>query len=71
MPDVLAIYLFLRDIDKVDELMAEITEQQDMAQQISDAISQPVGFGDNVDEVIGDEGLGSLRESMGPAKNNV
>ena len=71
MPDVLAIYLFLRDIDKADELMAEITEQQDMAQQISDAISQPVGFGDNVDEVIGDEGLGSLRESMGPAKNNV
>lgn len=32
--------------------MAEITEQQDIAQQISDAISKPVGFGDDVDEVM-------------------
>lgn len=38
------------DIDKVDELMADITEQQEVAQQISDAISRPVGFGDDVDE---------------------
>ncbi|KAI5280411.1 Charged Multivesicular Body Protein 4A [Manis pentadactyla] len=38
------------DIDKVDELMADITEQQEVAQQISDAISQPIGFGDDVDE---------------------
>ncbi|KAF3830246.1 hypothetical protein GH733_004065 [Mirounga leonina] len=38
------------DIDKVDELMADITEQQEVAQQISDAISRPVGFGDVVDE---------------------
>lgn len=42
---------FSRDIDKVDDLMSEITEQQDIAQQISDAISKPVGFGDDVDEV--------------------
>lgn len=40
-----------RDIDKVDDLMSDITEQQDIAQQISDAISKPVGFGDDVDEV--------------------
>ncbi|XP_028933451.1 charged multivesicular body protein 4a [Ornithorhynchus anatinus] len=38
------------DIDKVDELMADVTEQQEVAQQISDAISRPVGFGDDVDE---------------------
>ncbi|KAK2493823.1 hypothetical protein MC885_010506 [Smutsia gigantea] len=38
------------DIDKVDELMADITEQQEVAQQISDAISRPIGFGDDVDE---------------------
>uniref|UniRef100_A0A671E3U3 Charged multivesicular body protein 4A n=1 Tax=Rhinolophus ferrumequinum TaxID=59479 RepID=A0A671E3U3_RHIFE len=38
------------DIDKVDEQMADITEQQEVAQQISDAISRPVGFGDDVDE---------------------
>ncbi|XP_067325660.1 transmembrane 9 superfamily member 1 [Anolis sagrei] len=47
------------DIDKVDDLMAEITEQQDIAQQISDAISKPVGFGDDVDE---DELLAELEE---------
>lgn len=51
MPDFIAVYLVLRDIDKVDELMADITEQQEVAQQISDAISRPVGF--DVDEVIG------------------
>ncbi|XP_044773866.1 charged multivesicular body protein 4a isoform X1 [Neomonachus schauinslandi] len=47
------------DIDKVDELMADITEQQEVAQQISDAISRPVGFGDVVDE---DELLEELEE---------
>lgn len=54
-------YLILRDIDKVDELMADITEQQEVAQQISDAISRPVGFGDDVDEVIGRGGQGMLK----------
>ncbi|XP_059586454.1 charged multivesicular body protein 4a isoform X2 [Alligator mississippiensis] len=47
------------DIDKVDDLMSDITEQQDIAQQISDAISKPVGFGDDVDE---DELLAELEE---------
>ncbi|XP_074090900.1 charged multivesicular body protein 4a isoform X1 [Macrotis lagotis] len=47
------------DINKVDELMSDITEQQEIAQQISDAISQPVGFGDDVDE---DELLEELEE---------
>lgn len=47
------------DIDKVDELMADITEQQELAQQISDAISHPVGFGDDVNE---DELLEELEE---------
>lgn len=68
LPDFWAIYLLLRDIDKVDELMADITEQQEVAQQISDAISRPVGFADDVDEVIGSEGSGSLGGSMGPSK---
>lgn len=51
--------------------MADITESQEVAKQISDAISQPVGFGDDVDEVIGSEGSGSLRGSMRPAKSNA
>ncbi|KAM5239765.1 charged multivesicular body protein 4a [Hipposideros larvatus] len=38
------------DIDKVDEQMADITEQLEVAQQISGAISRPVCFGDHVDE---------------------
>lgn len=63
-------YLVLRDIDKVDELMADITEQQEVAQQISDAISRPVGFGDDVDEVTGREGSGNI-EGMGPARRNA
>lgn len=66
----MAIYL-LRDLDKVDELMADITEQQELAKQISDAISRPVGFGDDVNEVIVSEGSRSLRESMRPAKSNA
>lgn len=70
LPDFLSIYL-LRDIDKVDEQMADITEQQEVAQQISDAISWPVGFGDDVDEVIGTKESGSLSESMGLAKSNA
>lgn len=47
------------DTDKVEELMADITEQQDVAQQISDAISRPLGFGDDIDE---DELLEELEE---------
>ncbi|XP_035679080.1 charged multivesicular body protein 4c-like [Branchiostoma floridae] len=38
------------DVDQVDDLMADIQEQQDIAQEISDAISKPVGFGEDVDE---------------------
>uniref|UniRef100_A0A3Q0TEK4 Charged multivesicular body protein 4Bb n=1 Tax=Amphilophus citrinellus TaxID=61819 RepID=A0A3Q0TEK4_AMPCI len=47
------------DIDKVDELMQDITEQQELAQEISDAISKPVGFGEEFDE---DELLAELDE---------
>ena len=61
LPDFIAMYLVLRDIDKVDELMADITEQQEVAQQISDAISRPVGF--DMDEVIGARGQGILEKA--------
>ncbi|XP_042581105.1 charged multivesicular body protein 4b [Cyprinus carpio] len=47
------------DIDKVDDLMQDITEQQELAQEISDAISKPVGFGEEFDE---DELLAELEE---------
>lgn len=40
-----------RDIDKVDDLMQDITEQRELAQEISEAISKPVGFGEEFDDV--------------------
>ena len=33
------------------DLMDEVAEQQEIANEISDAISNPVGFGNEVDEV--------------------
>ncbi|XP_008301118.1 charged multivesicular body protein 4c [Stegastes partitus] len=45
------------DVDKIDDLMADITEQQDVAQEISEAISRP--FGETFDE---DELLAELEE---------
>ncbi|XP_022073951.1 charged multivesicular body protein 4b [Acanthochromis polyacanthus] len=47
------------DIDKVDDLMDEITEQQEVAQEISDVISRPIGFGEDYDE---DELMAELEE---------
>ncbi|XP_069477378.1 charged multivesicular body protein 4c [Ambystoma mexicanum] len=47
------------DIDKIDTLMQDITEQQEVAQEISDAISRPAGFGEEFDE---DELLAELEE---------
>lgn len=38
------------DVDKVENLMDDISEQQQIAQQIGEAISQPVGFGHDIDE---------------------
>ncbi|XP_045743883.2 charged multivesicular body protein 4b-like [Mirounga angustirostris] len=38
------------DIDKVDELMQDIADQQELAEEISTAISQPIGFGEEFDE---------------------
>ncbi|CDW55664.1 Charged multivesicular body protein 4b [Trichuris trichiura] len=38
------------DVDKVHDLMDDIAEQQDVANEISDAISNPIGFGQDVDE---------------------
>ncbi|GAA6215079.1 charged multivesicular body protein 4c-like [Lates japonicus] len=45
------------DLDKIDDLMQDITEQQDVAQEINDAISRP--FGETFDE---DELLAELAE---------
>ncbi|XP_063501643.1 putative charged multivesicular body protein 4B-like protein CHMP4BP1 [Symphalangus syndactylus] len=47
------------DIDKVDELMQDIADQQELAEEISTAISKPVGFGEKSDE---DELMAELEE---------
>lgn len=43
--------LFHSGIENVDDLMAEIAEQQEVAHEISDAISRPFGFSEDFDEV--------------------
>ncbi|XP_047469242.1 charged multivesicular body protein 4b-like [Penaeus indicus] len=47
------------DVDKVHDMMDDIAEQQEVAHEISEAISNPVAFGDGVDE---DELLAELEE---------
>ncbi|CAK7289412.1 charged multivesicular body protein 4c [Vulpes vulpes] len=54
------------DLNKIDDLMQEITEQQDIAQEISEAFSQRVGFGDDFDE---DELMAELEELEQEALN--
>lgn len=40
-----------RDVDDVHEMMDDIQEQTELADEISRAISEPAGFGMDVDEV--------------------
>lgn len=42
--------MFFRDVDQVHDMMDDIAEQQDVAREISDAISNPVAFGQDIDE---------------------
>lgn len=47
----LSALLFHSGIDNVDDLMADIAEQQEVAHEISDAISRPFAFSEDFDEV--------------------
>ncbi|CAD6195311.1 unnamed protein product [Caenorhabditis auriculariae] len=38
------------DVDQVHDLMEDIAEQQEVANEIADAISNPVGFNTGIDE---------------------
>lgn len=51
MDEFNSVFLFYRGVDNVDDLMAEIAEQQELAYEISDAISKPYGFNEEFDEV--------------------
>lgn len=47
----LSVLLFSRGVDSIDDLMADIAEQHEVAQEISDTISRPIGPGIDFDEV--------------------
>lgn len=38
------------DVDKVHDMMDDIAEQQEVAREISDAISNPIAFGQDIDD---------------------
>lgn len=67
------------NVDDVHNLMDEVAEQQEIANEISDAISNPTGFGQDVDE---DDLMAELEEleqealedkllDVGPAVDNL
>ena len=44
-------YLINRDVDDVHDMMDDISEQNEIAQEIGDALSAPIGFNQDLDEV--------------------
>lgn len=61
-------YSFNRDINKVDQTMDDIRDQMDLANEISDAISQPVNFGVEFDEEELNDELEQLEQEELDAK---
>ena len=51
-------YIIFSDVDDVHDMMDDIAEQTEVANEISNAISQPVGFGDRWIYRAGDHSLG-------------
>jgi Snf7 len=39
------------DVDEVHNIMDDLQEQQEISGEISEAISNPIGFGHDIDEV--------------------
>jgi len=52
------------DVDKVHDMMDDIAEQQDVAKEISEAISSPVAFGGEFDEDELEAELDALGEEL-------
>lgn len=50
MQIIYTLFSLFRDVDQVHDMMDDIAEQQDVAREISDAISNPVAFGNDVDD---------------------
>ena len=48
---IVSVVTFFRDVDDVHDLMDDIQEQNEVATEISDALSQPIGFNQEIDDV--------------------
>lgn len=67
------------DVDQVHDMMDDIAEQQDVAREISDAISNPVAIGGDIDEDELEAELEALEQeeldkdllNVGPAANEL
>jgi len=67
------------NVDDIHNLMDDVAEQQEIANEISDAISQPVGFGQDVDEddlleeleALEQEALDEQLTDIGPAVDKL
>ena len=44
-------FLICRDVDDIHDMMDDIQEQNEIAEEISGALSQPIGFAQELDEV--------------------
>ena len=40
-----------RDVDDIHDMMDDIQEQNEIAEEISGALSQPIGFAQEIDDV--------------------
>ncbi|OXA45476.1 charged multivesicular body protein 4c [Folsomia candida] len=67
------------DVDKVHDMMDDIAEQQEVAREISDAISNPLAFGQDVDDDELEKELEELEQQaldeellkVGPVTNDL
>lgn len=44
-------FTICRDVDQVHDIMDDLAEQHELVNEMSEAISKPVGFGQEYDEV--------------------
>ena len=46
-------FFAFRDVDDIHDMMDDISEQNEIAEEISGALSQPIGFNQELDDVRG------------------
>lgn len=44
------VFDILRDVDQIHDIMEDVSEQQFLSREISDAISTPIGYGQDYDD---------------------